>query len=437
MTFAIEDLFTRQTLEDVKARVIDIAVAAGLPVTSWVLGDPSERWIEIVSRAMDAFLNTYIAEAVRGFFLDQATDPGDVGNLAADQTPRKGWLSALGEAWFHTERRGQTFATGFATVTNVDTSPATFKPFDVTFQRSTAGSDGGYPTYRNDSSPSQYTNLDGSLTLAPSASVILPILADQIGTYANATSGQISVVVTNSFGLLTVTNANPVLGSERESAIDYRARCRTMGASLAPGGPEQAYVRAATTAKDGSPLQRHDGSGPVGITRTQAIVSAAANGTVTAYFADNDGPATTVDVESANANIQGLVLGEIIEPSGVVPDCVTYTGQAAVQVTIAMAGSVRIKAVPGIDSSALATAVKDAIVAKLAEEFSTFPIGGDDQVSGAGKIYTSDLLAIVDRAYPGTYKPTVTSPAGSETALAAGRVAVLDTEAADWTVTVV
>lgn len=435
MTLAFSDLYSQPTLAQAKASVIDIAEAAGLRVTSWILGEPSERWIEIVSRAMDAFLSAVTTQAIRGFFLDLATDPGDDGDLAEDQTPRAGWLSALGEGWYGTTRRGETFATGTVTVTNDGTAPVTFSPFDLTFQRGSADpDDGSFPTYRNAGDSSIYVGLAGSVTMQVGATLVLPVVADQIGTYANAQADDIDEIVTGTG--LTIVSSGLTLGSDREDRDEYIARCRQAAAAASPAGPADAYRYAATTAKDGTPLQNHDGSGPVAITRVQ-LLKPTGTGSVTVYLGRSNGAPLTVEVQSAGANIFGTPLGEITDPIGVVPDGVTCNVVAGTEVDVPVAGSVKIKRRPGMTDLALQTAVKTAIVDALGVEFTTFPIAGFDQdVGGNGVIYTGDFVGVVDRAYPGTYQPLVTTPAGSSTALNVGEIAVLDSAVGDWTVTV-
>jgi len=436
MSVSIVDLFIRPALEEIKASIITIAEGAGLPVTSWVEGDPSERWIEISARVTDAFLSAITTQAVRGFFLDLATDPGDEGDLSADQTPRPGWLSALGEGWYGTQRRGETFATGFVTLTNDGATNAVFGPLDLTFQSTIQRSDGGYPTYRNTADDSIYGSLSGTVTLPPGESIELPILADQIGSYGNAAGGQISVVVTASFGTLSVTNNSALSGSDREGADAYRVRCRQAAASLSPGGPGEAYQYAATTAKDGSPLARHDGSGLVAITRTQ-VDDESDDGTVHAYFATATGAAIAVDQESADANITGIPLGDITDPIGIVPDGVTYASDPATEVSVSVIGATRIRRVVGMTDAELRAAVKDAINTALVDAFADFPIGGVDFDAGSGNVYKADILAIARDAYPGQYNPTLSSPS-ADVALSTGEVAVLDFDpSTDWTVTVV
>jgi hypothetical protein len=428
---SFRDLYQRPTAALIKTRVTAICVAFGLRVTDWILGSPSERWLEVIARAIDAFVSGPTTAAIRMMFLDLATDPGDPGDLSADQTPRVGFLSALGEGWYGTTRGGATRATTFVTIRNAGAAPTLpFGAFDLTFTTRpgvAAKGDGGRPTYRNSSDESIYTGLGSTITLASGASLVIPIICEQTGSYGTQSIGDITVLVTQSFGSLDVTLANAAIGAERESAALYRVRCRQASTAASPNGASDAYRYAATTAGGGAglPLQRHDGSGQVGITRVYTS-NDSEEGTVTCYFADADGAADAVDVESANANIEGFALGSITNPIGVVPDAVTYEGFAALTTSILVTGTARIRAVPGVDSVALKAAAEAAILVRLG--LVTIPaieIGGVDQVDGAGVIYRTDITSEVKASYPGLYGEALTSPAVT-TAIAIGHVPIFD-----------
>jgi hypothetical protein len=449
------DLFTLPTRAEIKARIITFAEDALLPVTSWVLGDPSERWIEISARAIDTFLSNITTQAVRSMFFDLSTDPGDPGDLSADQTARPGWLSAFMSGWWGVQRGNATYAPGFLTVTNTGDTPATFSPFDLTFQRSTAGADGGKPTYRNTADDTIYAGLGGTLTLAPDASATIPILCEQIGTYGSATPGQITVVVTGSFGTLTCTNASPVLGSDREARGVAITRARQQSAAASPSGPSDAYRYACTTGADGNPLQLWNGGGATTVNRVY-VSEASSTTAVTIYLANASGPASAEEVSSANGNIWGIEIiaddGEVynVDPIGVAPDIATLGPTVADAVTGApgpaaavatnigpLKGTARIKAVAGLASVTLIAAIHEANEAALSAFFAspdTAPIGGVDQTAGAGAIYTSDLQNTVKSCYPVSvdglpvtplmYGVSITSPAASSTAITLGRVPV-------------
>lgn len=449
---------------ETKAAIIAIAQASAVDTTSFIEGDPTERFLEYTARALKSY-GKVPQMAVRALFFKLSTDPGDVADdglpdLSADQTPRAGMLSAVGAGFYGTERGGQTRATSFVTIRN--TGSAVSSPFSagqLAFEYSTATrDDGGKPTYTSTADPSVYTGIGATLTLAAGASVTLPVQCDQLGTYGNAAANQIDTCVTQSFGTFTVTASTTAIGEDREERAAYITRCELEGDSNAPGGPTNAYLRAATTGRDGKKLQRFDGTGPVTI--TDAYVSPdSSTGAITIYFRGLSGAVDDVDVSSANANITGIPLGVITDPIGVLPDTVaigpTATdpntggpgGASCTNTTIAVTFSVKIRAsrVPGGASPgtytsggsppanvlALGTAANDALSAYL---LST-GVGGLDQVAGAGVVYTADLPGVVRDSVSGFYDPIVTLPSTSTTAIALGHIATLG--ALTWTITVV
>lgn len=453
MALAFIDSTIDLTLQGIKDKLVALCQANGLPVTSWVDGDPSWEWVDITPRLVFAVLGGIVGAAFRGFFLDFATDPGDPGDTSEDQTPRAGFLSALGAGWYFTFRRGASTAVTTVTIQNTGTGSATFNPFDLTFTTTSpepVKSDGGRPTYRN--------TTPGTTVLAPSASVTLSIIAEQTGSYGSASANSL-VCVTQSFGSLTVTSNAIAVGEDRENALLYRARCRLAASKLSPGGPAAEYLYAMNTAKDGTPLQRYDGSGPVTI--ISAYVSPAnATGLVTMYVAGAGGAVDQVDVDSANANILGLPLGIITDPLGVLPDTATigptvYGGGAAfpsgtpgaasctnttIAVTYSVQASAKRSGLPvgvyttgGSPPPAVALAFA-AISNAMSADLTASGIGGNNQTAGAGFIYTEDLESDIKGASPGLFNPNVTTPAGSSTVIALGHFPVLGTVTGTMTV---
>jgi len=478
MALSFDAIRTRLLWSAIKIQLSALAYANGLPVTSWIPGEPTERWLDITPRLMAAVISDPLTQLVRGMFLDLATDPGDLAadgtpDMSADQTPRPGFLSALGLSWFGTTRREQTYAVCTVTVRNDGSAPTTpFAPLDLSFTTQApeaAKSDGGRPTYRNAADTGVYTGIGGTLTLAPGASATFPVIAEQIGAYGSASANSL-VCQTQSFGTLTVTASTIAVGTEREHATLYRARCRTTADAHSPGGPGNAYLRAMNTAKDGTPLQRYDGSGPVGITDAYVSPSSAEN-VVTMYVRGPGGGAsvTTADVDSANANILGLPLGDIVDPIGVLPDTValgpdTYGGGAAfpsgtpslavvTDDTIAVTYSVKIRtgATMGLAGgtipagtytsvgsysagiTASLAVITEAIEDSLSTDLYAAGINGKDFNGTSGKIYKDDLEADVRAGFPGLYNPIVSSP-GGDTTILLGHDALLG--AVTWSITV-
>lgn len=421
MSFA--DFISTSTISAVRARIIGYAQDAGLAITSWVPGDVAEQMLELVAQV--AFATDQAAtRAIRGFAsLDTSTDPGDVDDFDpgnASLPAEAGFLSALGAGTYYTTRASETFANGFVSFVNNGSVARTFGPDGLVFTW-TVSPPTPAPTYRNAADDTIYTNPDGTVTVGVGVTVILPIVAEDAGKGSNAPSGAISL--TTSLLGCTATNAVAVLGAERESRDVYIARCRQAPSRGSFAGARDKYDYLSAKNIDGTPLLNVSGT-PVAITRTQKSESST-TGIVNLYFASDSGPPLAEDVDAANENITVEVIA--------VPGCITYAGVAAIEVMIHVVGTARIKAAPGI-SAALA---KDAIVTALGDYAETIPIGGHDQVSGAGVVYTTDLRSVAAGAYPGLYDVLVSLPATSTTALAVGRVATIQSDVSDWTVTVV
>lgn len=430
---AWDDAITPKTESGVRSTLIGYAQAAGLQVSAWVNGDVGQQILETMVAGTYAFASI-ITAIVRGWIsLDTSTDPGDVDPVDASNaalTPGPGFLSNLGANVYGTTRTEEGFAAGVVTFTNAGPGSRDIAPDSLTFTYTGGSPPSPAPTYRNAPDATVYTNVDGTATVGVGVSVDLPIIAEEAGTASNAPGGV--VTLTTTLVGCTALNADPILGNEREDADTYRARCRLAPARNSLGGPGNAYAYLAAKAYNGTALINALGA-VVNITRTYVTTDSSV-GEVNAWYASPTGAASSEDVIAANLNITGTTFG--------VPDCITFGpgasgGIAAIETSIHVAGSVSVRARAGMTSAALQSAVKAAIVSALGDWFATVEIGGFDRVGGAGVIYTADLQSIARGAYPGLYDVVVSDPAGVTTAITLGHVAVLDSVAADWTVTVV
>lgn len=419
------DLLTAATLDSVRSTIIAYAQTANLLITDWIVGSVGQQTFEAVaSTVYNAGSN--IAQVIRGYAsLDTSTDPGDVdpyNPVNQTLTPAPGMLSNYGLNTYATERQEATFASGFVTFDNsLGVVPRTFGPDTLTFTYTGGTPPSPAPTYKNSADPTIYTNADGTVTVPAGSTLVIPITADVAGSGSNAPAGVItlSTAMTN----VTATNADAVLGRDRQSAASYREACRQAPARTSFGGPAQQYTYLASYNLDGTALDNANGD-PVNITRAQ-VTQDSATGIVNAYFASPTGAAIGADVTAANTNIQIATYG--------IGDAITYNGAAASEVAITVQGTAKIAAGPGVVSATVRQAIVDALTAAFAE----FPIGGVDQVSGAGVIYTNEFHRVAANAYPGLYNVVITVPAGASTALAVGEVATYAGVIGDWTLTIV
>lgn len=391
----LDDLIAETTLAQAKARVLSVCQAAKLSVTAWVEGDPSEQWFQIVSTIF-FLMGQIIRDSNRAHFLELSSDPGDNDPTVA---PAAGWLSAKGRADFNTPRVQNTFATGFATLTNGGSTTHTFKPEQLTIQNSATGK-----TYRNTDDPVLYPSPAKSYVLAPGGSVTIPLRAEEVGTGSNAAAGEIDTLVSALSGV-TVSNASPVLGTDRESREAYIARCRLAAAATSPNGPADAYKWIAlNTNADGSLGTPDDGKPKVNVTRVN-VTKDSSTGIVRVYLASPSGPATPSDVAAVAENIKNHA----------VPDAVTVFVNAASGVNVTVSGTLYAKAIPGLTGGAITDAANAATIAF----FSSVDIGGF-----SGFLYTEKISGVAIQSHPQTYNCDLTQPL-ADVALTAAQVPVL------------
>jgi hypothetical protein len=420
---AFDDLIANTTVSAIRTTIIGYAQGAGLLISNWLVGSVGQQIFETVAQTGYA-LTQGIANIVRGFAsLDTSTDPGDVDAYDSDnagRTPAPGFLSYYGQNTYGTTRQEATFATGPVLFTNGGSQSRTFAPYALTFTWTANTPPSPAPTYRNAPDPTIYTNPDGTVTVGVNGTLTLTVVADEVGMGSNVPSASSLSLTTTLLGC-SATNTASVLGTDREDADVYRARCRQAPARISLGGPSAAYAYLAAKNLDGTPLLNANGA-PVAINRVY-VSQSSSTGIVTAYYASPSGAAISADVTAANNNIEIQAFA--------VPDAITFSGVAASNVSIHVVGTASIKARPGLTSAI----VKTAIINALAAAFETFEIGGSDQTAGAGVIYTDDLHAIAATAYPGLYNVVITTPGGATTALALGHVATLNSVVGDWAVT--
>jgi hypothetical protein len=425
-----DDAIAGLTSSQVRATVLGYLQAAGLTVTNWRVVGVAKQMFEGFVAASQGYVASESA-IVRGFAsLDTSTDPGDVDAYDPnnqDLPAAPGFLSAMGANTFGTTREGANFATGICAFVNVGPSARVLAPGSVIWTWTAGTPPNPPPTYINTDDASIY--LDGTVTVPAGTSIDLPVRCQVQGAIGSAPGSSLSLTTT--LVGCTSTNPNAIVGNDREDAGTYRTRCRQAPARLSLGGPSDAYAYLATKTLEGDVLLNDaDPPVPTSITRVQ-VTQDSATGIVDAYYASGSGAAIAEDITAAVRNTKFNALA--------VPDAITFTGYAATPNTIHVVGTAKIKARIGITAQAVA----EGIVASLVENGELIPIGGVDQISNAGVVYTSDLEAYARAGYPGLYDVVVTTPAGLSTAIAVGNVPVIQSDAgdglgsADWTVTVV
>lgn len=426
-----EDSIAPLTIGEIRLKIAGFMVAAGSQVTNWRTHGVGKQILEATISGAFAFLE-FVPKIVRGFAsLDTSFDPGDADPLDpsnATLPAAEGFLSTFGKGTFGTIREGSTFASGFVTFTNAGPGSRTIFPEGLIFTQTGGTPPNPPPTYTNPDDGVTYPG--GSVTVLATTSIQLPVSAQVEGLIGTAPTSTLSLT-TSLVGCTATNDLGPVVGNDREDADTYKNRCRQAPARLSLGGPSAAYAYLAAKNLDGTVLlNAATPPVPTGITRIQ-VTEDSATGIVNAYFASGSGAAIPDDVTAANNNITTQALA--------VPDAITYTGVSATPTTIHVVGTAKIKNRPGI----AAQKVAEGMVASLIANGEKIPIGGVDQIAGAGVVYTRDLEAFARAGFAGVYDVIISTPAGLSTAIVVGHVPVLQSVAgdglgsADWVVTIV
>jgi hypothetical protein len=375
----LTELFTPLTRDQVVASMIGVAQDLSLPVTAWQSGSVGREILEIVAQQVANQSQTG-AVAAAGGLLSYATGL---------------WLTLVAYENWGVTRTAATPGTGDLHLTNTSGVVYTLAAGDVRGVNRTTGA--------------TYTSTTGGTLNSGGGTLTVTLVADEPGTDSNASAGEIDSLVTPLLGV-TVTNPDPIVGTNEMSDSELVALCRESMAKASPNGPQDAYSYYAKT------TERSDGV-LVGVTRVTVVQG---NGTNYVYLASADGIVEATDVALVNTRIQ----------ENVVP-----TGFTAV-VASAAAQSVDVTATVYLAiSSTLTNAEAQALIlAKLQEYFATIPVGGFSAGLATNAIFNEAIIGQIFQAIPGQIvQVELTSPL-ADVGLGASSVAVLASSLASFTI---
>lgn len=270
-------------------------------------------------------------------------------------TASRDWLGVVAEEQYGVTPRNEDFATTNVTITNA--SGALYGPFPL-----------GTLRFVNDTTKAVYQNAEEvTIPIGPAATVTVGVIAIEAGTASDAQVGEINRLETPLEGV-TVTNPQPALGQEAESAESLNARIDakigTLGVpganGFATGGSASAFEAIARNGADnGGGVPRADGS-RISVTKTR-LIRDDAGGIPTVVFADDDGPLAVGDAT--------LVSDEIIRYAEWIGTEVIAGNATPIPTTVS--GTITIT-----DCAATDTQVLAQIDAELTRANRIAPIGG-------------------------------------------------------------
>jgi phage-related baseplate assembly protein len=324
----------------------------GIDTSGWQQGHWMGAFTEGASIVLAA-LSNFQAEITRASYLALATGP---------------WLTLKALDDYGVERLEATQATGAVQLTNGGQSSYQYDAGDVVFAHDSTGKN-----YRNSE----------AFTLGPGEVISVPIIAVEVGSESNASPQTVRTLVTSMSGV-TCTNAVSVIGTDEESDVDLRIRCKQARGYWSAANPHSAYEGAVRD------VTRADGTN-VGITRAKAVPDTYGN--VSVYCATASGePISNDDRILATKWCQ-----ERVEPLGV---------YALVQQASAKTVTLNATVYATGDSSEVSAACNAAVVALSSEQ----QIGGTN-----GFLYRDQIIIALGSAHESIYHVVVASPSADVT----------------------
>lgn len=366
---AIEDLITPVSEDQFVERFLANLEALGIGARAWRPAGVYRTILRVLAATCATFSDLQV-RFTRSGFLELAE--GD-------------WLTWVAYYVFGVTRPPSTFAIGPVTLTNGGGGDYSF----------TAGQFRVFNTALGKS----FTNVD-AFDLHPLSTTTTDFRAVEIGSASSSAATTIDGVETAYDGLVTVSNAAPILGSDAMPDPDLRQLCKDSLGARSVFGPRGAYRYAIRSAK------RTDGSA-VDINRN-SISPSSSTGTVTIFVASPSGVPIAGDVDAVIVNIEALAR----------PDTVTVTTSPVTGVTITRGLTLWAAKQDGLSATDL-TAFAEAALVRLQRDY---PIGGIRKATPQGYFYADRLEGIVQGAHPAIYD---VDGVGVDVALAAGEVAIL------------
>jgi hypothetical protein len=370
---SLASLLIQETKETIYATALSIAVAIGLPVSTWQPGDPTRSLYHLEAETL-ATLEAVVVGFISSGFLDYASGQ---------------WLKILAKQVFNVDVPEATFAITDVELTNGGGGLYPIDVGDLTFKNSLTGK-----TYRNTTT--------GTLASGPGTTLTLTVVADEAGTASSAGAGEIDTMVTTLIGV-TCTNAVAAVGLDEQDEDTTRQQCRDKLGALSPNGPRDAYSYVARN----SSL-----TGTFGINRVR-IFADSDIGEVTIYAAGPSGAISAPD----------LALLEAAIVKWATPLCITPTVLSAASVAVPVTYELWV-----YNSVNKTTAQVEAdVLARLQALFAGEPIGGDIiPPATSGALYKSLIESTIKGTFTQAFRVSVSAPSG-DTALTNGQVATLGT----------
>ena len=350
-SYTIEELVTPLTAAEIKTSIYSVIAAVGTDHTTWKTGAVIRVLIAALSIVLASF-SSLVSAIARAGWLDLADDS---------------WLPLVAKHVYNKVRFEADFASGVCTLTNAGAGVFSLEPDDLVLSN-------GKHEYRNRLA----VELDAFETLTD-----VQIYCVTAGSEGSTGVGTITSIVEPTMGDVSVTNPDPLVGSEQESRPALVARSRAQLQARSPNGPRDAYYVASVEAV------RSDGT-LVGVTRVSPP-TADGQGALDFYVATAAGavPGDAADPET-DLGAVNLAVQRNAAPLGVTVDV-----HSAAALVVNVAGDVWVYDVGDVSAAKIKADADDALLLELA----SVPIGGTiiPEIDEQGRVYADTLSGVIKR----------------------------------------
>lgn len=239
---SVASLIVRVTADEFLSRMLEVAEAVGLPVSTWREGDPTRTLFRADSEQLGTLESAQVDYAKAAFLSTAEAD----------------WKTLRAKDVYNVDRDAATFSEPSCTLTNAGGGLFEIDP-------------GGLVVSAGDA---LFENLE-TLTISPSSTLLVSLIAKAAGASGSVGVNDIDTIVSPTLTGVTVTASTAASASDAQSDPGLEAECLASLGALSPNGAADAYEYV---------VKNSTLTGVSGITRARSAGDTT-DGTVTVYAA--------------------------------------------------------------------------------------------------------------------------------------------------------
>ncbi len=290
MAISVLALITRVTADEFLSRMLEVAEAVGLPVSTWRAGDPTRTLFRGDSEQLGTLESAQVDYAKAAFL---TTSEGDWKTLRAKDT-------------YNVDRDEATYSEPTCTLSNAGGGQFELSPGGLVVSASATGA--------------LFENLETITVLSGPSTLSVALIAKTAGASGSVGVNDVDTIVSPTLTGVTITASTAASGSDAQDDPGLDAECLASLGALSPNGPADAYEYV---------VMNEALTGVAGITRARSAGDTT-DGTVTVYAATDtagiSGPTVALLQAAADIWAQPLCTDATVASGAPVNTPITIAG---------------------------------------------------------------------------------------------------------------